>query len=332
MDSNPIKECKTASGLASVLALLAGLLLGPVFAEGPLRLTDSGSSLTIAAGPLPIARYRYGDVPFKPYFRELSSPRGVNVLLDAPPDHLHHHGLMFAVKVDGVNFWEEQEHPGRQQHRGFATTTVGRDDLKGAVGFLEQIDWMNTDGKEVLLKEQRKVEVEEVKDAEATVLIWVSQFQLPPGKQSATLTGAHYHGLGIRFLEAMNAQGPFQNAGDLAGEVFRGDERLTPTTWCAYTAEINGKPVTVVMFGHPMNPRSPVLWFTMAKPFAYLAATLNLHREPLEVTASKPLELRYCVAVWDGRIEKSRAEQLYRWWSGRPEMGIETPAAMGPNR
>ena len=23
------------------------------------------------------------------------------------PDHKHHHGLMFALSVDGVNFWEE---------------------------------------------------------------------------------------------------------------------------------------------------------------------------------------------------------------------------------
>jgi hypothetical protein len=331
MNCNPVKQCRGTSYLSGILVLLAGLWLGPVFAGESLRLTDNGSSLTIVAGPQVIARYRYGDVPFKPYFQVLSSPGGVNVLLDAPPDHLHHHGLMFAVKVDGINFWEEQEHPGRQQHRAFAETTAGKDNLKGAVSFVEQIDWMNTDGKEMLLKEQRKAEVEVVKNAEATVLFWVSRFQLPPGKQSAMLTGAHYHGLGMRFLEAMNAQGPFQNAEDLAGEVFRGDERLTPTSWCAYTAGINGKPVTVAMFGHPDNLRSPALWFTMAKPFAYLAATLNLHREPLEVTASRPLELRYCVAVWDGRIEKGRIEQVFRWWLGRSKGGNESLTTKSQN-
>jgi hypothetical protein len=100
----------------------------------------------------------------------------------------------------------------------------------------------------------------------------------------------------------------------LAGEIFRGEERLTPANWCAYPAQIDGKLVTVAMFGHPSNPRSPATWFTMAKPFAYLSATLNLHREPLELQKGTPLELRYCVAVWNGQIEKTRIDEVYQWW------------------
>ena len=54
----------------------------------------------------------------------------------------------------------------------------------------------------------------------------------------------------------------------------------------------------------------------MTSPFAYLAATLNLHKEPLEVTSDKPLVLRYAVAVWDGRIDKGQIDQVYRRWIG----------------
>ena len=36
---------------------------------------------------------------------------------DAPSDHLHHHGLMFAVQVNEVNFWEERGTPGPDEVR-----------------------------------------------------------------------------------------------------------------------------------------------------------------------------------------------------------------------
>ena len=32
---------------------------------------------------------------------------GENLLRDAPHDHLHHHALMYGIRVNGVNFWEE---------------------------------------------------------------------------------------------------------------------------------------------------------------------------------------------------------------------------------
>ena len=45
--------------------------------------------------------YAFATNQFKPYVRELYTLRGENVTRDAPPDHLHHHGLMYAVYVNG---------------------------------------------------------------------------------------------------------------------------------------------------------------------------------------------------------------------------------------
>ena len=78
-------------------------------------------------------QYRYGDVPFKPYVKELFTSSGINVLLDAPPDHLHHHGLMFACAVNNVDFWGEavgsadghfEPQPGKQRHQRFETASA----------------------------------------------------------------------------------------------------------------------------------------------------------------------------------------------------------------
>jgi hypothetical protein len=137
---------------------------------------------------------------------------------------------------------------------------------------------------------------------------------VPTGKKTMTLSGSHYFGLGMRFLESMDKGGEFLNVSNQAGDIIRGTELIARADWCAYIAKADGKPVTIAMFGHPENLRHPTHWFTMTAPFAYLAATLNLYKEPFEVTSDKPLALRYAVAVWDGRIGKNKIDQVYRRW------------------
>jgi len=300
-----------------LLLLVLGFLTlsDTAIAEEPMRIAMEADSVSVHQGQHSLLCYRYEDVPFKPYVQQLYSPGGINVLRDAPHDHLHHHALMYAVAVDGVNFWEEQTEPGRQLHKRFGDMRIDKNDNVPGAGFTEQIDWINPRSRELLLKERRTIKVCQLDDdIKATLLSWQSSLSVPPGKKSMALTGSHYFGLGMRFLESMDAGGQFLNAAGQAGDVVRGAERLARADWCAYTAEADGKPVTIAMFGHPENLRHPTHWFTMTTPFAYLAATLNLHKEPLEVTSDKPLVLRYAVAVWDGRVDKSKIDQIYQRW------------------
>jgi len=299
-----------------VLLLVFGFLAlsNTALAEEPMRIAMEANSVSVHQGKRSLLCYRYDDVPFKPYVQQLYSPGGINVLRDAPHDHLHHHALMYAIAVDGVNFWEEQTGPGRQLHKRFSDMRIGKNGDKLQAGFSEQIDWINPRSRELLLKERRTIRVCRLGDVKATLLSWQSSLAVPSGKKSMTLTGSHYFGLGMRFLESMDKGGEFLNAAGQAGDVVRGAERLARADWCTYTAKADGKTVTIAMFGHPENQRHPTHWFTMTTPFAYLAATLNLHKEPLEVISDKPLELRYAVAVWDGRIDKSRIDQVYRRW------------------
>jgi len=282
-------------------------------APNPLKIMVHNDVLSVYENGRMILRYRCDSNSFRPYVEQLFSPAGVNILRDAPADHLHHHGLMFAITVDGVNFWEQQQNCGRQVHRGFDDVNTGAFNALPRAAFTEHIDWLAPDST-LLLKETRTLEIHRLKNTRATFLTWRSQFEVPPGKASAVLTGKHYHGLGMRFLKSMDAQGPFFNADGTTGEVVRGDERLAKSRWCAYTAQADNTPVTVAMFDDPNNLRSPAAWFTMAKPFAYLSATMNLHRESFVLTARKPLLLRYAVAVWDVKADAKLVEQFYRQW------------------
>jgi hypothetical protein len=299
------------------LAWAAALVLAATAAAAePARIQiQSGDlSVTIQDADRPILEYVHGPELFKPYVKQLFTPGGVNVLLDSPPDHIHHHGLMFAVAADGVDFWAEKGEVGRQRDVRFGESSPRCEGTTVLSGLAETLDWIGPKDPKPLVREAREVEWASDPSFGATLLTWRSRLEVAAGRATVKLSGSHYFGLGMRFIRSMDAAGPFFTPkGPVDGEVVRGDERLTAGPWCAYTAMADGKPVTAVLFEGPGNPR-PVLWFTMAKPFAYLSATLNLHREPLVVEAGKPLTFTYGVAVWDGKVEAGEIEKVYRHW------------------
>jgi len=271
----------------------------------------------------PVMVYRASGAPKKPYVLELRTPAAVNVLRDAPADHKHHHGLMLALGVDGVDFWSEQANCGRQVQHDLQThcTSQSTTDPAGrqTTGFQftlqQRLAWLGPQGDEQLLVEQRQLTLTRSEDGKATLLCWQSLLEPAPDKQKAVLDGRHYFGLGMRFVASMDKDGVFFNADGKDGEVVRGTEKLTPVRWMAYTASVDGKPVTVAIFDHPQNPRHPAPVFTMTGGFAYMSATLNLWKEKLDIAAGKPLLLRYGVALWDARAEPQQVEALYRQWS-----------------
>ncbi|MBM3289268.1 MAG: hypothetical protein FJY92_03880 [Candidatus Hydrogenedentes bacterium] len=242
--------------------------------------------------------YRVNDVSFKPYVEKLYTQSGTNILRDAPADHLHHHGLMFAIRINGVNFWEEKPDSGKQVH------VSAQPDGGKAQTYVEKLRWTSQDG--VVVEETRTIAG--YSEAGVTLLTWQSALHGIDGKPVPNYHGSNYNGLGMRFLESMDKGGTFFNADGgtgVAGTVG------SKSNWCAYSANADGKPVTVAMFDHPTNVRAPATWYTMDTPFAYLSATLALDKEPLQ---AMNLVLTYGVAAWDGTTPKEKVEEVYQQW------------------
>lgn len=277
------------------------------------QVSRGADSIRVHRGERSVLEYRRGAAGLKPYVVRLHTPKGVNVVRDAPTDHVHHHGLMLALGVDDVDFWGEVHAtvPGRQRERSLDDVRVRTRSGRSSGAFTQLVDWVDPRTKKPILVEKRRIEVSA---GEATLLTWRSSLKPPPGSTSAALWGRPYFGLGMRFSASMDGSGRFVNADGKPGETVRGDERLTAARWCAYLANAAEQPVTVAMFDHPENPRHPATWFTMAKPFAYLTATLDLNRRPLKVDAADALSLRYGVALWDGHVGSRKIEDLYRRW------------------
>lgn len=267
---------------------------------GPLQMRINDTRVSITQEGKEVLGYRYAGVPFKPYADVLATPSGINVLRDAPADHLHHHALMYAVKLNGVNFWEEGQAPGVQAHQQLDPLTAG---------FRETLEWRSPEGA-AIAAESRTLTLLTAPDLHATLLTWASTMKPSDPAATVELTGSHYHGLGMRFLVSMDTGGKFMNANDDPGEIVRGTELLSHGKWCAYQALADGKPVTAAMFDSPENPR-PVTWFTMTGSFAYLSATLESHRVPTKLGT---LNLKYGVALWDGHVSREEIEAVYTRW------------------
>lgn len=322
-------------GILLAAAIVLGAL-GAVSAEAPAGsglspLSDSGGHIDL----LQTVRYVFGGkdfIAFKPYISELCSPQGVNPLRDNISDHIHHHGLMFAIAVDGVDFWSETKECGRQVQNGISTASRSSNG-QSASAITATIDWTKPDGKTVIAAEKRTIELYS-NPSGPTLAAWRTQLSPPPGAESIKLTGSHYFGLGMRFVKSMDNASSFIFANPNAkGLSVRGDEKLTPSTWAACTGAIDGKTVTVAMFDHPDNQR-PALWFTMSKPFSYLSATINLWKEPMVIKAGDELDVCYGVAVWDGQPTRGQIDAAWgRWKKFAPVLKpAKKPKAQGKDR
>jgi hypothetical protein len=301
--------------LATVPSLMLAML-----AIAPAQQVSSHVPLRVADGPV-VALWQKTPNPNKPYIAQLFAPgeKPVPLLKDSPSDHFHHHGLMFALNVDDTDFWAEKDikNAGRQEVKDSVVTASGD-------GCEQNLRWLATDGTP-LLDESRKMRVRAYgKGADAVHwLDWESTLTPAAGRESVRFSGAHYFGLGMRFLPAWAKQGEFIWS-DPAITPAIGGEKVSTGDWCAVRCNIDGYPLTVLMLAHPANPR-PGEWFTMSRPFCYLSATLNLTNKPFTLAMGKSWTLRYGVAVLSNAADHTRLANIAAAWKSSNPLTTPKP-------
>ena len=289
-----------------------------------MRVEQNEELYSVYLGGQRVFRYRIAPNPYKPYVDYLVTPSGRNLLRDAPADHLHHHGLMFAVRANGVNFWEEHQQPGTQAHEGHIRQHAAQTAEDVTAGIGHRVHWMPYEDGGPILVEERDLELRSARDEnEPTLLTWRARFTAPEGQGAVEISGAHYHGLGARFLAEMDQDGAFLTPADESAdpEHVRGSEQLARAPWQAYQSEAEGGPVTFAMFCHPGNYRHPAWWFQMDDPFAYLSATMYVHEDPFELADGDTLTLTYGVALWDGHPGEEVIQAAYDKWLNAEDGG-----------
>jgi hypothetical protein len=289
------------AGAPAVALALFLALAGSAAAASPSISIDSKADqgvLEVQLKGRKLLVYAFATNQFKPYVRELYTLRGENVLRDAVPDHLHHHGLMYAICVNGINFWEERNAPGIQKH--IEMLHVDTSDANGmpVAYFTELIHWLGpTNPAAPVLIERRTLTVAVDEPSHEVALRWDAQFQVGTNVGKATLHGPNYDGLGLRLPESFNHVARFQNSADQA-YTGKNTQNVIPARWTSVAGLINGREVMLALFGRPDNARGDSAFFTMLDAFAYLTATQALDQKPLEYAAGDRFNLSYLLTVY----------------------------------
>ena len=312
--------------LGSAFALTAGLMMaeepapsgGKESATGQrveVHTQDGVSRITLNG--VTILETRFPKDGPKSYVSVLTTPQGVNVLRDSAPDHVHHHALMFAVGVDGVDYWGEGPDCGRQVPAGRVECRAESHDGLLHATFKQSLLWQDAKNSPQIQEQRELTLLRSARHPQVSLLVWQGKVEVAPGREQVELWGRSYFGLGVRFVQSRDQGGTFFNASGGKGVAGTNDQRAA---WCAYTGQVNDHPVTIVIFDHPANPRSPATWFTMDQPFVYMTATLNLSKEKLTLKAGTPLTLKYGVAVCDGHLTPDQIDSLFKAVTvGRPK-------------
>jgi hypothetical protein len=305
-----------------MLSLMAASLLS-IQAKDKLTLAlhDDRGEIEIRYGDKPLIVYASATNQFKPYVRELYTLSGENVLRDAPADHLHHHGLMYAIRVNGVNFWEERDAPGVERpvnllSHGVSKSKTGLPQAK----FTQLIHWLAHTNRNVvdargaaLLIEQRTLTLTVDSKNGGVVLQWDATFEVGQSG-NVTLQGTDYNGLGLRLQQSFDRVAVFQNSEKLPYDG-RDTRNNLPARWTSVTGKTGNGEVTVALFGKSSNRGGDTSFFTLLEPFAYLSATQALNKTPLDYAAGETFRLSYLVTVYNQPKSADFLQERYETWS-----------------
>jgi hypothetical protein len=231
---------------------------------------------------------------------------------------------MYAIGVNGLNFWEEASGAGVQR---VVESRVGRPVVRAdgvmEAGFEQVLHWVAPgdaflfdSASRAFLVEHRHlvVRVDPVRDE--VTLDWSAQFEVGPVTNEVVLGGANYFGLGMRFLEELDPVAVHFNWGgrlDLA----QGRQDVSRHPWAAVGFERGDWGSTVVLMGDPGNGGGDPFFFSMRTPFAYLCATQRLDVEPRRYRSGDKFRLRYGVVLLSGVRGGEEVDAVHRAWLGR---------------
>lgn len=304
--------------LSLAVAIGAGspalLAAGAETSSPPMRLifADAHVDFVTAEGRL-AGRYHHGDA-FKPFIHPLNSPQGHTVSLARPHDHRHHKGLMYALRIPELNFWEEVstrpgEAVGRERHVAFAEVRAAGEE----VGFTETLAWEPAAGGSAVFDETRRVSCRQ--NGAAFVWTWevtlhvltdTRLIQSQWSHKSAEGRLTNYHGLGLRMCREFGGStrnnalqlddGPVQWNRNGKPYDFTQAMGATPRR-VTYVGHIDGTwPVPRIAVSMTQEEKNGL--FIFESPFAFMAlGPSNLAERSL--AAGELLRGRYTVTIED---------------------------------
>lgn len=231
------------------------------------QVTEGKDRVTIAVDGDLLTELRFEGTP-KPYFYPLNGPGGVPLTRNYPmrsdaadedKDHPHHRSLWFTHgDVNGVDFWAEGPNKGKVVQTRIVEAKGG--DETGVVRTENR--WVTPEGK-ALLTDTTTFRVE--RGAIGRMFDYAITLKASEGID-LTFGDTKEGTMAVRLAESMRLKPNKHYEGKTVGRILQSTGVKDGATWgkraawTAYTGPVQGKPMSVVIFDHPSNPRYPTWW------------------------------------------------------------------------
>ncbi|HJM57928.1 MAG TPA: DUF6807 family protein [Planctomycetota bacterium] len=294
-------------GVAVAMGGLTGALTWDESAPG---------SVALRLGDQDLWRLHHDPSQAYSYFHPLALPGTPSLTVDAPADHVHHHGLWFSWKyINGVNYWElapGSDHPaGRTTWRDVRTEL--RDDHSARIEM--DLHYSSPEG-ERMLAERREVEVSSPAADGGYFLDWTSHFtalaetvkldRTPLPHEPGGQVFGGYAGLSLRLAQLKE-----RDAASTEGPVAFSDQQRFRGRSSAfdYSGKLGGRTVGVAVLDHEHNLHSPTPWYAIQSGNMSFFSPAVICYTPYKMHRGDGFTLRYRILVHPGRWD---ARQLQR--------------------
>lgn len=266
------------------------------------------------------------------FIHPLWSPSGNVLTRINAPDHWHHLGIWnpwTKTQFEGhhTDFWNLYEGQGTVKFAGFNSLISGPV-YGGFRARQEHVDFQCKGGDKVAMNEEWDVRIWNISNsATGKVWLWDLTTTLNCASSSPILLEAYRYGGGIGFRAS--AEWNDNNSWTLTSEgKERKDADGTRARWCDVGGAFKGNGTSGILFmSHPANREFPEpmrVWppKTNGTGDVYFEFCPIRHKE-WNLQPGNDYVLKYRMLVYDGKIEKQVAEQLWNDFAHPPVVNIE---------
>ncbi|MGW4799981.1 DUF6807 domain-containing protein [Nonomuraea sp. NPDC004297] len=294
--------------------------------EPKLAVGDEGTSLTVTAGDVEIARYVYRpDAPDaeapKPYLHPIRSLSGAPLSVSRPWDHRWHKGLQMTwAHVSGQNFWggptfsverdyHWEDNLGHMRHTGFTGLSSDGD----RVTVEEDLHWVSAQGEHWVSERRRQV----FHGVDAERGLWALDFGTTLRNVRGTTLdfgSPTTHGRPMAGYAGFFWRGPRSwtggtiiAAGGGGGEEMMGEQ----APWLAMVGqhdEIDGGGTVLAVAGRS-SASVPIKWFVRNSAFAVISPSPSFDEE-IALADGETLELTHRYVFVDHMCDRAELDEL----------------------
>ena len=258
---------------------------------------------------------------------KLKTPNGVNVL--------HDDGVTFSLIVDGLDFLADKGDKTGKKYAASKTNVnisfpkqMQEEDYPAGYEYVRQLFlWKDPSDKARACSSECYLALQPNRPRNYHSLACMCNLWYPQeygGAGTATITRSPYHGLIVRLAEAMKTDGRFfcdlesRKIDDV--ETLKPGEKTTRCRWMAYSANMEGKPVTVALCSWPEQTMYAFTREGSEGVCPVLSGTWKQETPP-DTTVIGPgtsweesAPQYYCIMAWDGRMAPGAVERAYAQW------------------